>query len=551
MTKRPRAWARPWAAGLGLLLWAPSAPTQSPAEAVPQASAAPAPAAGVPVIYRGRELGRVYRPIGPLSAEERAVLAAGRVDQLVRDASVDPAALKLVHQETSSEIVLGERVLATLTDEDAAAAGLPRRQAAEAYLAAIRESIVATRAELSTRGLLAGLGWALLATALYGLACALAVRIARRLERLMEESLARARQRTRGLLSWAQLGVLATSLLQLLRAALLLAATLVWLQAVLAALPWTRPHARLVLRYVLDPLGYLWAGFVAFLPNVFFLLVIAAVTWASLKLVRLAFVEIERGLLVVPGFPDEWAQPTYKLVRVFLIALAVVVAWPYIPGSQSPAFQSVSLFLGLLVSLSSSSAISNVIAGTMLTYTRGFRLGDRVRIAEAVGDVVEKTLFVTRVRTVKNEVVSIPNSLVIGSPIVNYSRIAAAEGLILHTTVTIGYDAPWRQVHELLVAAALRTDGVLPEPAPFVLQTALDDFYVRYELNAYTRQAERMPALYSALHANIQDRFNEAGVEIMSPHYSSLRDGNAIAIPGSYRPAGYQSPAFRVGKEQK
>jgi small-conductance mechanosensitive channel len=177
-------------------------------------------------------------------------------------------------------------------------------------------------------------------------------------------------------------------------------------------------------------------------------------------------------------------------------------------------------------------------------------VGDRVCIGDTTGDITKKTLLVTQLRTPKNVLVSVPNSVVLSAQITNYSGMAAGEGLILHTSVTIGYDAPWRTVHELLVVAALRTESILADPAPFVLQRSLDDFFVTYEINAYTREANRMLEIYARLHANIQDAFNEAGVEIMSPHYRSVRDGNTIAIPAASRPPSYEAPAFRVATAQ-
>ena len=202
--------------------------------------------------------------------------------------------------------------------------------------------------------------------------------------------------------------------------------------------------------------------------------------------------------------------------------------------------------MGILISLASSSALSNMIAGIVLTYTGAFRLGDRVKVGDSFGDIVETSLLATRVRTIKNEDVTIPNSIVLGTSTINYSRCAPTLGLILHTSVTIGYDSPWRQVHDLLVDAALATPGILREPRPFVWQTALNDFHVTYEINAYTDTPRQMIDIYAALHAKIQDAFAAAGVEIMSPSYTSLRDGNTVAIPESARPPGYRVPAFRV-----
>jgi small-conductance mechanosensitive channel len=220
--------------------------------------------------------------------------------------------------------------------------------------------------------------------------------------------------------------------------------------------------------------------------------------------------------------------------------------FPYLPGSDSPAFKGISIFLGVLFSLGSSSAVANVIAGVILTYTRAFKIGDRVQIADTVGDVMGKTLLATHVKTIKNVYITIPNSLVLGSHIINFSASAQGQPLILHTGVTIGYDAPWRQIHALLIAAAAATPGILPEPKPFVLQTSLDDFYVAYEINAYTDQPSGMALIYSNLHQNIQDKFNEAAVEIMSPHYHAVRDGNVTAIPENYLPHDYVPAAFRL-----
>ena len=298
--------------------------------------------------------------------------------------------------------------------------------------------------------------------------------------------------------------------------------------------------------YIVDPLLGVIAAFVNYLPNIFFIAVIFVVTRFLIRLIKLVFTEIGRGTFTLPGFHVEWADPTFKIVRFLVIVFAAVIVFPYLPGSDSPAFQGISVFLGILFSLGSSSAVANVVSGVVLTYMRPFRIGDRVRISDTVGDVIERTLLVTRVRTITNVDVTIPNAMVLGSHIVNFSSAAKDRGLILHTGVTIGYDAPWRTVHELLLAAASSTEGISKEPAPFVLQTALDDFFVSYELNAYTNSPGTMAILYSELHKNIQDRFNEAGVEIMSPHYTAARDGNRTTVPEDYLPKTYKAPGFRL-----
>jgi small-conductance mechanosensitive channel len=328
--------------------------------------------------------------------------------------------------------------------------------------------------------------------------------------------------------------------------AALVALFYVYLPIVFSFFPWTRGFAEVLFGYVFAPLAAIARAVIGYLPSLFFLLVTFVCVRYFLKVVRIVFQEVRRGRIAFPGFYPEWSEPTYKIVRFFIWAFALVVMFPYLPGSDSPAFKGVSVFLGVLFSLGSSSAIANAVAGVILTYMRPFTAGDRVKIADTVGEVIEKTLLVTRVRTVKNVDVTIPNALTLNSHIVNYSSSAAEHGLVLNTTVTIGYDVPWKKVHELLVAAAKATENVLADPAPFVLQTALGDFSVSYELNAYTDKPSLMVRVYSDLHQNIQDKFNAAGVEIMSPAFTAVRDGNATTVPEENRPKGYQAPRFRL-----
>lgn len=297
----------------------------------------------------------------------------------------------------------------------------------------------------------------------------------------------------------------------------------------------TRGWSGTLVAYLLKPIKSVLLSITGFLPNLFYIAVIILFAYYLIRLFRFFFSEVEKGALTLPGFYPEWAMPTFKLVRFLVFFFALIVVFPYIPGSDSPGFKGLSVFLGLLLSLGSSTAIANIIAGVAITYMRPFKIGDRVNINGTVGDVIEKTLLVTRIRTIKNVDITVPNSMVLNNQIINYSSSAAERGLILNTTVTIGYDAPWRKVHELLCLAARSTPNILETPAPFILQTALNDFYVSYELNAYTDRPDIMAATYSLLHQNIQDRFNEGGVEIMSPHYAAYRNGNEPAVPEEYR----------------
>lgn len=299
------------------------------------------------------------------------------------------------------------------------------------------------------------------------------------------------------------------------------------------------PGTHEVIAGLIEKLGGMLKGaaenVVGYLPNLFTLLVIALVTRYMLKLLRFFHDGIHSRKIKIAGLHQDLTGPTFQLLRFLILALAVVAAYPFLPWADSPVFRGITIFVGFLLSLGSTALVTNIVSGVVLTYTRGMRIGDRVKIGQTVGDVLERTLLVTRIRTIKNVVVTIPNGMVLNNEIINYNAPMLEEGLILHTTVTIGYDVPWRQVHELLIQAALATRDVLQDQQPFVLQTSLDDYYVSYELNAYTQIPERMATIYSELHQNIQDRFNEAGVEIMSPRYTAYREGNEVTIPPDYQ----------------
>lgn len=293
---------------------------------------------------------------------------------------------------------------------------------------------------------------------------------------------------------------------------------------------WSWSHAILsVFSGVIKPIV---DAIVGYLPKLLFAAVIVVIARVLLKLLKAFFAEIEAGRLGLARFDREWAQTTYKILRLIILVLTTVMIFPYIPGSGSDAFRSVAIFLGVLLSLGSTSFVGNIMAGVSLTYMSPFRMGDRVRIGETTGDVIEKTLLVTRIRTIKNVVVTIPNSIVLAREVENFTSRSRDSRLILHTTVTIGYDVPWREVQAALLGAVRDVEGLLEDPPPFVLQTALDNYSVAYELNASTDDAKRMASIYSDLHRSIQDSFAKAGIEIMTPSYYALRDGSATTIPG-------------------
>lgn len=312
-----------------------------------------------------------------------------------------------------------------------------------------------------------------------------------------------------------------------LKAILLLA----FINVIFVFFEWSRELAVGIIERAALTIENLLISVIAYLPNLMVIIVVVLLARLFVHLLKTVFDGIAARRIRLPGFYPEWSATSYNLLRILIIALTLIIVFPYLPGSSSPAFQGVSIFLGVLLSLGSTSAVANVVAGIVITYTRAFKIGDRVKISNTEGEVMERSTFVTRIRTPKNVDVSIPNASVLSNHIINFSTQAKRAGLTLHTKVTIGYDVPWPKVHELLLKAASETNQVEKEPAPFVLQTSLNDFYVEYELNATTREPSNKQLTYSDLHAHILDAFNQAGVEILSPHYKAQRDGTELAIP--------------------
>lgn len=512
---------------------------------------AQAPLEPAPVIVNGRTLFTVQSNLGPFTPQERAAAIAARLARLSENLSASLESIAAVRGDTSTDIVLGDQILLTVTDADAKAAGKDRGELVAEYVMAVQSSVGGLRNEYSTRSLLIGFLYTVLLTAALIVFLKLLRRIrVRAVARLERVSFHPIRLQRVELISAHQIRQSMIQAVRGLRLLLFLTALYFYIPSVMSFFPWTRAYAPRLVEYIVGPIGSAAQAVVGYLPSLFVVIICVVGGYLSIRVSHFLFRELGDGTISWPGFYPEWAEPTHKLVRFLILAITLVVMFPYLPGSESPAFRGISIFLGVLFSLGSTSAIANVIAGVILTYTRAFQVGDRVKIAETTGDVMERTLLATRIRTIKNEFITVPNAMVLGSHIINFSSSDTGVALILHTSVTIGYDAPWRTVHGLLIDAARRTSLVLKEPAPFVLQTSLDDFYVTYEINAYTAEPSRMAVAYAELHQNIQDCFNEGGVEIMSPHYASLRDGNLTTMPAEYLPKSYSAPPFRVQQER-
>ena len=320
----------------------------------------------------------------------------------------------------------------------------------------------------------------------------------------------------------------------IIRIIIIVIALFVYAPFMFSFFPWAEHLVKLFYGYIATPVKFVIFGFVDFIPSLFFILIIALFARYVVRVIKEISADVEIGKFEIMNFHKDWAKPTGNILSIFIYAFSLVLIFPYLPGSGSSAFQGISIFIGAIISFGSTSAIANIIAGIVITYMRPFQIGDRVRIDSVVGDVIEKSILVTRIRTPKNEDVTIPNANILVGTIINYSN-NEGRSIILHTTITLGYDLPWQKVHKLLLEAANKTDFVEKTPEPFILQKSLDDYYVSYELNAHTFESKKIPFIYSEIHKNILDIFNEAGIEILSPAYMAARDGSLTTVPSKLK----------------
>ena len=392
------------------------------------------------VTLDGKPLFFVHERVLSFSPEDRAAAITDRIRRITRNPLIKTDSISVSEGDGSTDIVAGDTVIMSVTDVDAKAAGRPRQELATSYAQSIRSAIQTQRTERSWRSIFKGIGFTILTTiVLLG-----AIRL---LNHFYPKLYARIRswQHTRirsikiqkfELLPAERITGFLVAVARLVRILVVAVLVYFYLSLTFSFFPWTRGYAAILLNYVLTPARLVGNEVTDYLPNLFFIAVILVVAYYISRLVKIIFTQIGRGSISLAGFYPEWAEPTYKIARFLIIALTLVVVFPYLPGSKSPAFQGVSIFLGLLLSLGSSSAVANIVAGVILTYMRAFTIGDRVKIADTIGDVVEKNLLVTRVRTIKNVEITIANAMVLSSHIINFSTSASERGLILHTGVT-------------------------------------------------------------------------------------------------------------------
>ena len=496
---------------------------------------------GYPVLgVMGDTLFLLYSKIGASTPKERVASISRKIRNLYDDDFLKMENIVNVKSENTMDIVYKESIIMSVSENDAIWYNTTISDLAENFNSTIKTSIASAKEENSLKKLLIRIGLVLLVLIATRFIIWLIGKGYEKLVLLIDSK----KEKWAKSLSYKDYTFLSAE--QEIQIVMFFVRVLRWivyavfiyiaLPIIFSIFPFSRGWADTLFHLIWKPFKGVLMAVWDYLPNLFSILVIYFVMKYVIRFVKYIFSEIKAEKLKISGFYPDWAMPTYNIVRFLLYAFTFILIFDYLPGSDSDIFKGVSVFIGVLFSLGSSTAIANMVAGLVITYMRPFKIGDRVRIAEITGDVLEKTLLVTRIRTPKNEIITIPNSSVLSGNTVNYSSDAVEKGLIMHTTVTIGYDVPWKDVHKALAEAADRTEFLLKEPNPFILQTSLDDFYVSYQINAYTKEPAKQAVIYSNLHQNIQDTFNELGIEILSPHYRAERDGNEVTIPKNYRP---------------
>ena len=490
---------------------------------------------GVPVVVEGDTLFYLYAKRGGHTPQQRAEMDAAAILELGKRFNLRPDSLYMESSDIVTDLMYDNKVIASFIDQD----GLWENCTRDRLAAHNRKVIVDKLKEMKDEHGLWQLGKRILYFVLvlvgqyflFRLTIWLFKKLKVRIQRLKDTKLKPFSIQDYELLDTQKQVNLLIFLSNLLRYIIMFLQLLLTVPLLFSIFPQTKSLAYQLFSYIWIPVKSIFTSVVEYIPNLFTIFVIWYAVKYLVRFVHYLANEVKSERLKIRGFYSDWAEPTFHIIRFLLYAFMIAMIYPYLPGSKSGVFQGISVFVGLIVSLGSSTVIGNIIAGLVITYMRPFKLGDRIQLNETTGNVIEKTPLVTRIRTPKNEVVTIPNSFIMSSHTVNYSTSAREYGLIIHSEVSIGYDIPWRQTHQLLIEAALNTPGVIDDPRPFVLETSLSDWYPVYQVNAYIKEADRLAEIYSDLHQNIQDKFNEAGIEIMSPHYVATRDGSQSTIP--------------------
>lgn len=508
-----------------------------------------------PVILNNKVLFVFKNAVGPITAKKRAHDTSEKLEKIAKDYSLQLDKITVLTYDEGMFVQLGEISILFITSLDAKNNKTTKLELANQYIASIKKGITDYRKDYSFNNILMGLLYTFIATLFLIGTFRFIIFVIKNLSTFIENRyeagyIQSLHFQKFQILSSRKILLSLKLFINIVLILLLLLIIGIYLSVVLSFFPWTASQSGQFLSQTHHIVSTIISALVSYLPSLLMILVILTISLFIIKFLKVIFSEIKKGTIEFTWFYPDWADTTKNLLTILVVCFTVALVYPYLPGSDTKIFKGVSILIGVLFSIGSTSALANIISGIILTYTRAFLIGERVEITGYKGDVVAKTLFVTRLKTFKNEIVSIPNSKVISSEIKNFNTLGKQGDLILYTEITIGYDVPWQKVHQLLINAALETTNIIREKTPYVLQKSLNDFTITYEINVFTDKPEFMPLIYSELHQNIQNKFNEAGVEIMSPTFHSLRDGNKTTIPDTYLKEDYSRPSFKVNIEE-
>lgn len=463
----------------------------------------------------------IYNKLGSSLAKDRASNVVSRIHNLYEDDFVKVDSFKIENSEISADIVYKDLIITSVTELDALLEGKSKEEIAANYLKKIQDSITAERAANSITKLLTRIGLVLLILIVFSILILLINRLkAYGTRRILTERTQRIKDikiKNYVLVTSVQKTRMFIHAINILRWGLIILIAFIVLPIVFSVFPFTQSWASNLIGLFTKPLKTAVLAIWHYIPNLITILVILAVMRYAVRFIKYIFSEIDKGKLEINGFHRDFAMPTFTIVRFLLHAFTLVLIFPYLPGANSDIFKGISVFIGILFSLGSSSAISNIIAGLVITYMRPFRIGDRITIADKTGVVIEKSPLVTRLRTIKNEEITIPNSSVLSGNTVNYSTFSE-DGICFQVELTVGYEEPWQRIHELLLNIPPRVKRVKLNPAPFVLQKQLDDFYVLYELNVFIERSAEIEFARSEIFQLILDDFLTAGIDMNGPH---------------------------------
>ncbi len=484
---------------------------------------------GIPVVLFRDTLFLVYTSLGPYQADERVAAIQKKIQNLYERPFFYPDSVVVRSSYNLSSISYQNEIISGISLSDALWTGKDIDSLAIEQAGIIREVVSKYRKENSLRNNLfriAELFTIIIAVVIIILLINGFFKYIRKKFLSAEtQFLSGIKIRNYQLLKKEHILGLLNKLIDLLRIFIILIVFILLVPLALSIFPSTQNWSEFINEWIWAPLKSIAVSIVHYLPNLIYIVIILFIARYVLRLMRFFALEIERGVLTIRGFHPEWGRPTYVLARFVFLMIILVIIFPYLPGSGSDAFKGISVFLGILISIGSSSAVANAVAGLVITYMRPFQVNDWIKTGEVTGIVIEKNALVTRLRTINNEDISVPNSAVLSGHTVNYSSIGKSEGLILTTKVKIRYDYSPVLIEELLIRAALQTKDITEKFKPYIFQLSLEEIHAVYELNAYTFAPQNMYFIKSDLVKNIQTIFAEAKVEISSTQYVEIKRG--------------------------